>query len=67
MVERPLADRRPGATDFVLSCAGGAAERVIESQEVITLSARDWEAFREALINPPDAERKAQGCGSPLP
>ena len=42
-------------------------ERVIESQEVITLSARDWDAFREALINPAGPERQAQGCGSPLP
>ena len=58
MVEQALADRGPGPTDFVLSCAGGAAKRGIESHEVITLSARDWDAFREALINPPEPNQE---------
>lgn len=46
MVERSSAGRRPDATDFVPS-------RGIESPEVVTLSASDWEAFQEALISPP--------------
>ena len=51
MVERSFEGRRPYATDFVRS-------RGIESPEVVTLSPRDWEALREALINPPVPHEK---------
>ena len=51
MLERSLEGRRPDATDFVRS-------RGINSPEVVTLSPRDWEALREALINPPVPNEK---------
>ena len=39
---------------FVLSSAIAAAERVIESKERMVLPATDWEAFHNALLDPPE-------------
>jgi uncharacterized protein (DUF1778 family) len=30
------------------------AEAVVREQEAITLSAEDWEAFQEMILNPPE-------------
>jgi len=39
-------------TDFVLDSAKAAAERTIEKREVLVLTARDAEAFVNAILNP---------------
>ncbi len=39
-------------TDFVVSAAHDAAQRAIEEQSIIRLSAEDQRRFTEALINP---------------
>jgi uncharacterized protein (DUF1778 family) len=41
-------------TDFVLHSAEDAAERTIQQRTLLILSARDSEAFVDALLNPPD-------------
>lgn len=61
-LERAAAYEETTVSRFVLANAVAAAERVIESREKIVLSAMDWEAFHNALINPPkpnSALRKA--------
>ena len=49
-------------TDFVLSHAREAAERTIQEQRSLHLSARDAEIFAEALLTPwePSAELREQ-------
>jgi uncharacterized protein (DUF1778 family) len=39
-------------TDFVLHSAQAAAERTIESRAVLILTARETEAFVDAILNP---------------
>jgi uncharacterized protein (DUF1778 family) len=39
-------------TDFVLASAKTAAERVIERLDILMLSARETEAFADAILNP---------------
>jgi uncharacterized protein (DUF1778 family) len=41
-------------TDFVVSAAHDAAQRAIEEEGVLRLSAEDQQRFAEALINPPE-------------
>lgn len=41
-------------TDFVVSAAHDAAQRVIEDDRIIRLSAEDSVRFAEALLNPPE-------------
>ena len=57
-LERAAAYEETSVSDFVLANAVAAAERVIDSHEKITLSARDWDAFYEALANPPEPNEK---------
>ena len=57
-LERAAAYERKSVTDFVLANAVAAAERVIEAHERITLSDADWDAFYNALINPPEPNKK---------
>ena len=45
-------------TDFVLNAAQTAAEDTIRTYEVLELSARETEAFRAALDNPPPLNEK---------
>ncbi|HXZ00557.1 MAG TPA: DUF1778 domain-containing protein [Stellaceae bacterium] len=52
-LERAAAYEETSMSDFVLANAVAAAERVIDSHEKVTLSARDWDAFHDALVNPP--------------
>jgi uncharacterized protein (DUF1778 family) len=40
-------------TDFVVSAAHDAAQRAIEQQAILRLSAEDQQRFAEALIHPP--------------
>ena len=40
-------------TDFVVNAAQDAAQRVIEDEGIIRLSAEDQARFAEALLNPP--------------
>lgn len=40
-------------TDFVVSAAQDAAQRVIEDEKIIRLSAEDQARFADALLNPP--------------
>jgi len=53
-LERAAAYEETRVTDFVLATAVAAAERVIDSHEKITLSAKDWEVFYDALLDPPE-------------
>lgn len=57
-LERAAAYEETSVTDFVLANAVAAAERVIDSHEKITLSAKDWEVFYDALIDPPEPNEK---------
>jgi uncharacterized protein (DUF1778 family) len=40
-------------TDFVLHSAEAAAERTFEKRAMLILTARETEAFANALLNPP--------------
>ena len=53
-LEQAAAYMETSVTDFVLANALEAAERIIDSREKITLSAKDWDVFYDALINPPE-------------
>lgn len=53
-LERAAAYEETSISQFVLSNALQAAERVIKARERITLSAADWDAFHDALLNPPE-------------
>jgi uncharacterized protein (DUF1778 family) len=44
-------------TDFVLHSATIAAERTIQERAIMILSARDTEAFVDAILNPPEPGR----------
>lgn len=57
-LERAAAYEEKTVSDFVLSNALAAAERVIELREKITLSDRDWDAFYNALLKPPAPSQK---------
>jgi uncharacterized protein (DUF1778 family) len=52
-LERAAAYEETSVTDFVLANAVAAAERIIGSHEKTTLSAKDWDVFYDALVNPP--------------
>jgi uncharacterized protein (DUF1778 family) len=41
-------------TDFVLHSAETAAERTIEKRAMLVLTARETEAFTDAILNPPE-------------
>ena len=53
-LERAAAYEETSVSDFVLTNAVAAAERVIDAHEKVLLSARDWDLFYEALTNPPE-------------
>lgn len=52
-IERAAAYAGKTASEFVLDSAVEAAERMLSRSEVITLSEADWNAFRDAILNPP--------------
>lgn len=45
--------RHATVSQFVLTTALAAAEKVIRENEAVTLSAADWKVFYDALSNPP--------------
>ncbi len=53
-LERAAAYEETSISQFVLSNAVEAAERVIEARERIVLSATDWDSFHDAHLNPPE-------------
>ena len=57
-LERAAAYEETTVSDFVMANALAAAERVIDSHEKITLSAKDWEVFHDALVNPPEPNER---------
>ena len=57
-LERAAAYEETSVSDFVLANAVAAAERVIDSREKITLSAKDWDIFYDALVNPPEPNER---------
>ena len=56
-LERADAFSGKTVTDFVLSHALDAADRVLAEHEVITLSDEDWDVFFDALVNPPEPNK----------
>ena len=52
-LERAAAYEGTTVSRFVLANAVAAAERVIDARERTALSATDWDAFHEALLDPP--------------
>lgn len=57
-LERAAAYEETTVSDFVLTNAVAAAERVIDSHEKIVLSAQDWDVFHDALLNPPEPNER---------
>lgn len=57
-LERAAAYEETTLSDFVLANAVAAAERIIDSHEKITLSGSNWDAFNDALIDPPTPNAK---------
>ena len=53
-LERAAAYAETSVSKFVLTNAVDAAARVIKERERVTLSPIDWEAFYDALIDPPE-------------
>lgn len=53
-LERAAAYEQTTVSRFVLNNAVAAAERVIETRERVVLPATDWDAFHDALLDPPD-------------
>jgi uncharacterized protein (DUF1778 family) len=53
-IERAAAYSDKTLTDFITEAAKEKAEAVVREQETITLSAEDWEAFQEMILNPPE-------------
>ena len=63
-LERAAAYEETTVSRFVSSSAIAAAERVIESKEGMVLPATDWDAFHNALLDPPEpnAVLRAAAC-----
>jgi uncharacterized protein (DUF1778 family) len=58
VLERAAAYEETSLSDFVLTNAVAAAERIIDAHEKIILSRQDWEIFYDALVNPPEPNEK---------
>jgi uncharacterized protein (DUF1778 family) len=52
-LERAASYAGSSLSDFVITRALAAANEVIQSREAVVLSGRDWDAFLDALANPP--------------
>ncbi len=55
LLKRAAEMKGSSITDFVVNAAQNAAQRVIEDDSIIRLSAEDQQRFAEALLNPPTA------------
>ncbi|HEY9871360.1 MAG TPA: DUF1778 domain-containing protein [Candidatus Obscuribacterales bacterium] len=53
-IEQAALLKQTSATNFILDTAYEAAQRVIREQANIVLSTSDWQAFCDALDNPPE-------------
>ena len=53
VLQRAAGYRRKALSQFVLGTALEEAERVIQENELVTLSNADWQVFYAALTNPP--------------
>jgi uncharacterized protein (DUF1778 family) len=53
-LERATSYTGSSLTDFVITRALAAANEVIQAREMVMLSGRDWDAFLDALANPPE-------------
>jgi uncharacterized protein (DUF1778 family) len=61
-LERAAAYEQTSVTDFVMVYAAAAADRIIDAHEKITLSAKDWDVFYDALTHPPEPNRKLKAA-----
>ena len=64
-LKRAAALKGRSVSDFVVSAAHEAAQRAIEDEGIIRLSAEDQLRFAQALLNPPapnEALRRAQAA-----
>jgi uncharacterized protein (DUF1778 family) len=57
-MERAAAYSDKTLTDFITDVALERAEALVREQEVITLSAEDWELFQEMILNPPEPNER---------
>lgn len=57
-LERAAAYEETSVSDFVLSNAVAAADRIIDAHEKIVLLENDWDVFYDALVNPPEPNTK---------
>jgi uncharacterized protein (DUF1778 family) len=57
-LERAAAYAHKSLSEFVLGQALNAADEVIHENETLTLNEVDWEAFLDALENPPEPSTK---------
>ena len=53
LLKRAAALKGRSISDFVVSAAHDAAQRVIDDETIIRLSTEDQARFAEALLNPP--------------
>jgi uncharacterized protein (DUF1778 family) len=53
-LERAAAYEEKSVSDFVLSTATAAVERIIERHETVSPAPADWDVFFDALVNPPE-------------
>lgn len=53
VLQRAASYRHKTLSQFVLATALEEADRVIQENEVVTLSSPDWKVFYDALTNPP--------------
>jgi uncharacterized protein (DUF1778 family) len=61
-LERAAAYEQISVTDFVVVNAVAAAQRTIDAHEKITLSPTEWNLFYDALIDPPEPNRKLKAA-----
>lgn len=61
-LERAAAYEESTLSDFVLTKAIAAADKVIENHEKIALSENDWESFFDALISPPEPSKQLKAA-----
>ena len=52
-IERAARYSDKTVSEFVMTNATAAAEKILEEHDQITLSAADWNLFYEALLDPP--------------
>lgn len=57
-LERAAAYLDKTLTDFVVDVALDKAETVVREHEVVSLTAEEWERFRDLLLNPPEPSDK---------